>query len=174
MIPPNRRNSSLVTTDISLGASVSFSANLDAVVTLVFDSASRSIENSLLASSCCLGLSCGTGCPKPAGAVNHSTARPIDRNRLLPTWVSASGVSIGKKPVLLDGYRLATPDPPPVSRPVGGAGERPLGALHHRRDGRRPPARLSADAPIPEVDLAPGALGDLRIVRPRPAELDSR
>jgi hypothetical protein len=29
-------------------------------------------------------------------------------------------VFIGKKPVLLDGYRLATPDPPPVSRPVGG------------------------------------------------------
>ena len=94
VIPPNRRNSSLVTTDISLGASESFSANLDAVVTLVFDSASRSIENSLLASSSCWGpsrlelagleLSCGSCCPKLAAPVTHSAARHINGNRWLP------------------------------------------------------------------------------------------
>jgi len=36
--PANRRSSSLETTDITLGASESFCANLDAVVTLVLNS----------------------------------------------------------------------------------------------------------------------------------------
>ena len=82
--PPNRRNSSLVTTDISLGAPESFSENLDAVVTLMFDSASRSIENTRLAPPCGWGPSGGCW-PKPAVAVNHSAARPVNRNRLLAT-----------------------------------------------------------------------------------------
>jgi len=92
--PANRRNSSLETTDITLGASESFCANLDAVVTLVLNSASRSIENGLLAALVCLSPSCprlpwsepscGRGWPRLAVAVNHKTEMPMDRIDRVP------------------------------------------------------------------------------------------
>jgi hypothetical protein len=65
---------------------------------LVFESASRSIENSLLASSSRLAASGGGGCPKLTVAINHTTARPMDKYRLLLTGIYASEESIGKNP----------------------------------------------------------------------------
>src|ERR1039457_1825177 len=81
--PPNRRSSSFVTTDITPGASDSFSENLDAVVTFMLRSDSRSSANGSFALPPAF-WDCGGASPAKEGAeVRHATKRGGSKSRRL-------------------------------------------------------------------------------------------